>query len=148
MKPRLSGFSCFSSSVHGIAVNEPVLPDSPSSDGLEPLVQVHWPGSVATMRTRKVRSPSQNPYTRFLKFGPAKSTHTVTSVYGFGNALAAVSVISCFSHTWTGAVAGAANSAAGIIAKRTEKANRTRYRIVIISSCRVLILRQPSIADT
>src|SRR5262249_55073037 len=83
----------------GITSKEPLLPARPSSEGLDPLFQVHVPGSVATSRTRKVWSPSQNPYTRLLKFGPGTSTQIVTCVYALVKDCVEVKLSSCFSQT-------------------------------------------------
>ena len=82
-----------------MAVKEPVFPLRPVSAGVDPLLHFQVPGAVATTRTRNVWPPSQKPYTRLLKFGPASSTHTTTSVYGLAYVRAAVNVSSCFSQT-------------------------------------------------
>src|ERR1039457_4228541 len=113
-KPRRRGFCRLSGSDHSTASKEPLLPAKPSSGGYEPLCHFQGPGSVATRRTLKVRSPSQKPKTRFLKLGPVRSTQTAVSVYGFAIRRAAVKVNSCFSQTCTGpaAVAGRAVAAA------------------------------------
>src|SRR5215469_6589533 len=112
MNPRRSGFCCFSCSVQSTASNDPLFPASPSSGGFDPLSHFHTPGSVAVIRTLNDRAPSQNPYTLFLKFGPARSTHTVASVYGLAKSREGVSVNSGVSHTSAvAAPAGAANAA-------------------------------------
>jgi hypothetical protein len=58
-------------------------------------------------------------------------------MYGFGKSFAAVSVISCSSHTWTGDAVEAANAATGAVERRRQRVDRTRYLIVIVSSCQV-----------
>jgi hypothetical protein len=48
-------------STHWLAANDPLLPESPESDGVEPLRHLQLPGAVASTRTRNVLPPSQNP---------------------------------------------------------------------------------------
>src|SRR5687767_5016832 len=67
IKPRRRGFAAFSASFHFMAVNEPVLSERPGSPVFDPLFHVQVPVCVATNLMRKVLSPSQKPYTLFLK---------------------------------------------------------------------------------
>jgi hypothetical protein len=73
-------FSRFSASVQATARSRPPPPFSPVSPGwFDPDRQRHSPGAVATKRTLKVRPPSQKPYTRRAKPGPASSIQQSTS---------------------------------------------------------------------